>query len=1293
MPDLPEVGLKAVIENADGFVRDSQRVKDAFAQIADAEARLAKTSPQALQAFNQFSTGIVENMNDVEAYADELADLADHFDSVGTAGQGMIEKLAQLTALQSLQTVARSAEQAGDAMLDFSKDTVMTAARIEELSLVLGNLAEQNDVSAAAMQEQVEAIRAQGVQADVAYSLVTQFVQANLDLSKASQLARVAQDAAVISMEDSSQALAGILQGVITLQPEMLRYRGLIVDLEGEYRKWAETSGKSYAELTGNEKQMIALNAAIEAGGKITGTYESAMESASKQLRSFPRYIADLKAEMGESLLPVFSDAIFATKDLLKAIGDLPDPMKAGASASIALAGGMLKIGGSAVGVATQVGQLALAVKTLGLEAKVASLGFLGPAGLVVGLAAVAGVGIYSAVKAHEEAVRQEAAAVAGAADSYREYLQELRAANNETPPLTEELWELSQAADAVAQGFDAISLLEAREEIDKFMKEQQALLDTFEGLNAGVEGPLENAFGAMVLGMTDAQLAVAATRGELVQMFREMGYGVEQALALADALREAALAEQELRAHAENEAEFEHRRWQELGNQMQQARQVQDAYYDDQKRRADEYAASLEKRAEGEKGYVQISKEAYGQAIELGGDAAAAVLQVGDAYYRAVPAIVAFRNAQEQTAAAVDAFAERAASQIVAAEEEANGRILQADETLKQQQADLWTDYQGRVNDVQEDIAQVGVDLAKDIVKAEQAAAREREQIHLDMASSIEQAERDLAQSIIDLQTDTARQLAELEQELARELEQLAQDTRQAREDAERAYRDDVQDAQLDLVRDMENIERDHESKMLDLAISYWEDVVDLARSYGEKLSDINEEYARQRQDIEEKYSTEPPEPDFDERREAIMERIRKLEELSRQGTGVWYKGEIDLLKQQLEELKEEELAALEERKAAELAELEAWLAAEQEKIDEAFAIAAAKEQIAYEERKAERVIQYEQQLEDLRIALEREQEEIALDAERKREDLLRRNEERRQAINADAEQRYQDLLAQHERERAEIERRTAEALAQVDDRLAEEKEKLAQAAAERTQQLADQLAEERQNHDDRLAELVRANEDRKAEIDAALQTEVETIQQKALEGTTAYISEIKGIGPDAQAELQRMAGENLGPALDEWIRVITERAAAAHKAWMDNFVTPVEQSIEPGSPSKWMLGLVRSMADAVDVGRPAVDAALRGIAADVENFQAQIAAPFQGIPGKAMGGWTDLLPELGNVGGVPETPTVPAPTLPVLPTPPAPTVVTPRPEYNLNYTGQEQSKSSIKTLFTLMEMASGGE
>lgn len=544
---LPEVGMQAVLEGMPQFEAAAKKVEDAYASISEAaegiEPAVIEIDDDALDRviadvrsqFQEMSDALEVmgeaqdplaatraefaamhgDLNEMNAVLDETVDLVEETDAAmlqlaEAEEKAAIEALAAKEAWESIQTVSGFAKQAGDALLGLAQQSVMTSARAEELYAVLDNLAAQSGQSADAMRGQVAAIKDLGITTDVATNLVSQFSRSNLDLSQASTLARIAQDAAVISMEDSSQALSGLLHGILTLQPEVLRYRGLIVDLEGEYRKWSEATGRSTQTLTGAEKQQIALNAVIAQGATIAGTYEASMGTASKQLRSFDRYIVELKEDFGNALLPAFTQGVFVIKDLTKAAMELPQEIKATVAVTGALTGAMLKGGASAVQFGSQVAMLGMALKVLGTSTTGLTAA-LGPLGLVAALA-VATVGIITYANAAEEAHIKEAAAAAASADNYAVYADATDTAAKGAYQLTYTLWELVKAQESSAQAAFAEGLIRAR-------KDLEGLAVTF-GTMPDVFRSFREAGDVVSQGFDDMTLAVLADQ----QSVRELG-------------------------------------------------------------------------------------------------------------------------------------------------------------------------------------------------------------------------------------------------------------------------------------------------------------------------------------------------------------------------------------------------------------------------------------------------------------------------------------------------------------------------------------------------------------------------------------------------------------------------------------------------------------------------------------------------------------------------------------------------------------------------------------------------
>jgi hypothetical protein len=212
--------------------------------------------------------------------------------------------------------------QIGNVISDIAKESVLSAGRVRELAIVNQVLAKNAGLSSSAVVNAADAVRRMGIEAAVSENVVAKFISNQLDVTKASQLARIAQDAAVISGQNSTQALDGLTQGLITLQPEVLRTYGLFVDSQLAYKNYAKQIGKSAKNLTTQQKQQALLNATLEQGEAIAGAYEAAMKSASKQIRSWPRYLNDIAVAVGTPFQNSFDKSAGAISKVLKNLGE-----------------------------------------------------------------------------------------------------------------------------------------------------------------------------------------------------------------------------------------------------------------------------------------------------------------------------------------------------------------------------------------------------------------------------------------------------------------------------------------------------------------------------------------------------------------------------------------------------------------------------------------------------------------------------------------------------------------------------------------------------------------------------------------------------------------------------------------------------------------------------------------------------------------------------------------------------------------------------------------------------------
>ena len=179
------------------------------------------------------------------------------------------------------------------------------AARTEVTNEVLRLIAENAGKSAKQVNQLRDRIKDLGITTQVSNQALIRMMQYELDLSKATQLAAVAQDAAVIAGENSSVTLDQLIYGITTLNTRLLRNRGIMINLNHEYSRYAQQEGKIVGELTVHDRHQATLNAVLREGAKLTGAYERAMELTGKRVTSLARLQEEFNNALGQHFIPV----------------------------------------------------------------------------------------------------------------------------------------------------------------------------------------------------------------------------------------------------------------------------------------------------------------------------------------------------------------------------------------------------------------------------------------------------------------------------------------------------------------------------------------------------------------------------------------------------------------------------------------------------------------------------------------------------------------------------------------------------------------------------------------------------------------------------------------------------------------------------------------------------------------------------------------------------------------------------------------------------------------------------
>jgi phage-related protein len=206
------------------------------------------------------------------------------------------------------------------AMIAFGTKAFMAAARVDELDVSMNAVGKATGLGYQAIRDAAIATKDMGIEMEIAQQSAIKFAQNNLDLAYASQLARAAQDLAVVSGKNSTETFNMLTHAVITGRSEVLKSVGIQKSAGQMYESFAKSIGKSANALTYQEKQTAVATGALAEAAKVAGVYEAAMDSPGKVLRSFKRITNEIQVAIGGVLLKGLGPMIKAFYDVYKNI-------------------------------------------------------------------------------------------------------------------------------------------------------------------------------------------------------------------------------------------------------------------------------------------------------------------------------------------------------------------------------------------------------------------------------------------------------------------------------------------------------------------------------------------------------------------------------------------------------------------------------------------------------------------------------------------------------------------------------------------------------------------------------------------------------------------------------------------------------------------------------------------------------------------------------------------------------------------------------------------------------------
>jgi hypothetical protein len=192
----------------------------------------------------------------------------------------------------------------------FLKGLADEAAQVEVLTTVLHVVAQNAGYTADQIDEVDKSVQKLGVTAAASKQALTSFLQARLPLAYAKDLARAAQDLAVISGMNSSDTFKRLIVNIQQLDALGLRWMGIVVDRVAAEDKFRQKQEDTTKALNKRQQQEALMQEVLEKAAMLEGAYANAMGDVAKQLTSLDRLTETYRAALGDSLLPAYSNIV-----------------------------------------------------------------------------------------------------------------------------------------------------------------------------------------------------------------------------------------------------------------------------------------------------------------------------------------------------------------------------------------------------------------------------------------------------------------------------------------------------------------------------------------------------------------------------------------------------------------------------------------------------------------------------------------------------------------------------------------------------------------------------------------------------------------------------------------------------------------------------------------------------------------------------------------------------------------------------------------------------------------------
>ena len=334
---LTPMGIWAVAKNVDKFTRDVGKMNKAIEGTTAAQKKLEQQQGIMATRMSLLTQKYEEQRRAAEKLRQNMTRLGAGLIAVGGATGLFLAKATQL------------------------------AGRVQTLGVVTAQLGKNIGKTEIQIRGLEQAIVDQGITLQSARQSIAMMIGAEVDLANATELARLAQNAAVIANMDSSEAFQTLVAVIQTGNIRMGRTLGLQLRFQAAYERTAKAIGVATDDLTEQQRVQARTNEVMRAGRNIIGTYEAARETAVKKLLSLNLHVDVCRRAFGEAFLSVYADVIDKVTDSLKVWEGLNKAQQVGIATAVGVGAAFSVVLGSVLILLAKLPMLTAAVKALWL--------------------------------------------------------------------------------------------------------------------------------------------------------------------------------------------------------------------------------------------------------------------------------------------------------------------------------------------------------------------------------------------------------------------------------------------------------------------------------------------------------------------------------------------------------------------------------------------------------------------------------------------------------------------------------------------------------------------------------------------------------------------------------------------------------------------------------------------------------------------------------------------------------------------------------------------------------------